>query len=105
VLKASGPGSCPFTVNVKGSTIQRSANGTPSTINVPDVQITFSPSATTATTTFTGGTWVTTVPAKLGSNMFLGGVPFLAPGNFPGGVSPVTWTAVAVAAAPGAASV
>ena len=105
MLKASGPGSSPFTIDVKGSAIQFTANGTPYTINVPDAQITFSPSATTATTTFTDGTWVTAVPSKLGSNMFLGGVPCLAPGNFPGGVSPVTWTPVAVASAPGAAGV
>ena len=106
VLKASGPGSSPCTINVKGPAIQFTANGTPYTINVPDAQITLSPSATTATTTATGGTWVTTVPSKLGGNLFLGGVPFLAPpGNFPGGVSPVTWTAVAVPSAPGAAGV
>src|SRR5262249_36476110 len=65
----------------------------PYTIPVPDATITFSSSATTATTTFSGGQWFTTVPLKLGGNMFLAGVPFLVPVNLPANINPVTWTA------------
>jgi hypothetical protein len=33
--------------------------------------------------------------------MFLAGVPFVVPANFPGGISPVTWTANFTSDTPG----
>jgi hypothetical protein len=92
VLKAKGPGSS-FTITAKNATIQFTADSIPYTVPVPDARITFSSSATTATTDFVAGEWVTTVPLKLGGNMFLSGVPFLVPVDLPGSISPVTWTA------------
>jgi hypothetical protein len=61
---------------------------------VPDTLITFSPSATTATTTFNTGTntWETTVPSSLAKNVFLSGLAYQLPVNFPGGINPVTWS-------------
>ena len=71
------------------------------TLTVPDSEIIFSTSATTAMTTFTGGMWVTTVPATFGDNIFLSGLSYLIPaGGLPGGVSPVTWKGTFGSSAP-----
>jgi len=58
--------------------------------------------ATTATTTFSGGVWVTTVPTGTSGNTFLSGVGFQVPaGGLPGGVNPVTWTGTFLTDTPG----
>jgi hypothetical protein len=94
VLKASGVGRSGATVRFDQSTIQFTANSVNYTLAVPNGVVTFSPAATTATTVFDGATntWYTTVPVKLGGNMFLHGLGFPVPVNFPGGVGPVTWS-------------
>jgi hypothetical protein len=55
VLKASGLGSKPVTITMTGSTITFAANRTNYTLSTPNAQITFDPSATTATTTYDAG--------------------------------------------------
>ena len=64
------------------------------TLAVPNAVVTFSPTAKTATTVFDGATntWRTTVPRGLGGHIFLDGLGFPVPVNFPGGVGPVTWS-------------
>ena len=63
VLKPSGLGSTPVTIHFTGQTI--TILTTPAiTLPVPDADVTFDPSVTFATTTFSGGMWVTTVPAS-----------------------------------------
>ncbi|HLX32331.1 MAG TPA: Ig-like domain repeat protein [Gaiellaceae bacterium] len=63
------------------------------TISVPDGQVIFSPTATTAATTYTtGGGWVTTVPMKLGGNMFASGVGYVLPSALAGGLKNVSWS-------------
>src|SRR5207244_1415332 len=52
VLKVDGLGSNPVTVRFDAQTIQFTAAGTLFTLNVPNASITFSPTATLATTTF-----------------------------------------------------
>jgi hypothetical protein len=109
-----------------GSTIWFSANGSikgvPSTggtvtfdssIQIPDLgtsytvpsgTITFSPSATEATTTFDAGsnTWNTTVPLDAGGNVFLTGFALPVPaGGFPGGINPVIWKGQFSSSTPG----
>lgn len=91
VLKVQGLGSGPVTVVLRNSTIQFSVGGFPQEVLVPNACVTFSPTATAATTTFGGNTWVTTVPVGLSGNTFLSGVGFTVPFDFPGGIKPVTW--------------
>jgi hypothetical protein len=78
------------TVSFTGSKIQ----SPDFSFTAPDATVTFDPSATTATTMFTGGKWVTTVPSSgLSGKVFLDGVALEAPiGGLPGGIHPVTWS-------------
>jgi large repetitive protein len=62
------------------------------TFSVPDSKVIFSRSVTTATTTFTNGQWVTTVPvAYANGNVFLSGLGWQLPSGISGGQN-VTWT-------------
>jgi len=102
VLKATGLGTHPVTLTFSGQTITFTANHTPTTLAVPDAQVTFSPTATSATTTFTGGRWVTTVPSSgLAGNAFLSGLEYQPPGGLPGGVQPVLWSGTLTSDTPG----
>ena len=95
VLKVSGLGAAPVTLNVANGEIDFTANGTAYALAVPDATITFTPGATAATTTFNTGTntWVTNVPSNLGGNVFLAGVALPTPAGLPGGINPVSWHA------------
>jgi hypothetical protein len=86
VLKAKGAGSG-GTIKFTNQTLKFGST----TVSVPNASITFSTSATKATTTFTGGGWVTTVPASFGDNVFLSGLAYHVPTTLPGGINPVTW--------------
>lgn len=87
----------PVTLSITNSTITINGHGVDQTVSVPNAEITFSPTATQATTTFNAATntWDTTLPtSKLSGNDFLDGVGFKVPaGGFPGGINSVTWTA------------
>jgi hypothetical protein len=90
VLHVSGLGTQPVTITVQGGTIEMPGG----TINVPDASITFDPSATTASTSFGGGGWVTVVPSSgLAGSTFLAGVALPVMANISGGQNPVTWCA------------
>ena len=96
VLKPSGLGSSTVNIYLRSSTITFTANGNNYYLPVPGATITYSPSATTATTTFdtTTNQWLTTVPtsASGNGNTFLTGLSFPVPaGGLPGGINPVTW--------------
>ncbi len=96
VLKPSGLGSNPVTIFVRNSTITFTADGTNYSVPVPDANIVFSPSTTTATTTFNSSSnlWQTTVPSSgLAGNTLLDPTEFLPSGGLPGGIKNVTWTA------------
>jgi hypothetical protein len=85
------PPSTPFTVWVRGGSIQFTSNGTTYNLPVPDANITFNASSTS--TTFGSGTW-NTLDWTHANNTFVAGVAFQVPaGGLPGGVGPVTWTA------------
>jgi hypothetical protein len=63
------------TIFITNSTINIiSAGGTSYTVAVPNATITFSSSATCASTTFSGGQWVTTVPVSGSDEIFLSGL-------------------------------
>lgn len=96
VLKPSGLGSNPVTIFVRNSAITFTANGTNYSVPVPDANIVFSPSTTTATTSFNASSdlWQTTVPSSgLAGNTVLDPTEFLPSGGLPGGIKNVTWTA------------
>jgi PKD repeat protein len=81
-------------VFVRKSTITFTANGTKYTIPAPDTNITFNPSATSATATFdsTNNRWQITRPPSTSDNTLLSAVQFAVPqGGLPGGITNVTW--------------
>ena len=94
VLKAKGVPASGGTITFTGQTVKIGSI----TVSSPpprDATITFSPTATTATTKFNGEAlrWETIVPVGFGDNVFLSGVAFHVPaGGLPGGISPVSWT-------------
>jgi hypothetical protein len=89
----NGLGTSPVTLRFTGQTISFTANGANVTLSVPDSVITFSPSATMATTTFdpSGNAWVTTLPFHFSGNGFLGGLAFPVTSALPGGIQRVNW--------------
>jgi hypothetical protein len=101
VLKPSGLGSTPVTIYFTGQTI--TIPTTPAiTFPVPDASVTFDPSVTFATTTFSGGMWVTTVPSSgLAGNTFFSALGYLVPANLPGGIKNVTWSGTISTDTPG----
>jgi len=87
--------SLPLTVHYTGQWVNlqlQGGNGIPLSIPAPNSEIVFSSSATSATTTYTGGQWVTTVPVGFTGNVFIGGVAYQVPtGVFLAGAK-VDWT-------------
>jgi hypothetical protein len=98
VLYPSGLGSNPVTIHFNQQTIT-SANFT---LSVSDATVIFDPAAISATTTFSGGAWVTHVPSSgLAGNAFFSAVSYLVPANLPGGINPVTWSGTVTSDTPG----
>jgi hypothetical protein len=84
--------------------IQFSVDGTQYVVPVPSALVTFSPIVQVATTVFSNGQWVTTVPLSgLAGNVFLDGVAVQAPkpSGFPGGIKPVIWQGTFFSMTPG----
>src|SRR5579864_5405775 len=96
VFKASGLGSQPARVFLRSASLQFTAAGATYTLPVPDATITFSPTATSATTSFDSSknAWITNLPSTgLAGNSFLSGMTFPVPASgLPGGINPVTWS-------------
>jgi phospholipase C len=67
-------------------------NGTTLSLAAPNAQITYSPTATNATTTFTKGQWVTTVPLSFKGNVFLDGLAYQVPKGVSLAGAKVSWT-------------
>lgn len=74
-------------------------------LSVPDAQITFTNSVTTATTFYDAGTntWITTLPAQgITGRVFASGLAYVVPtGGFQGNINPVNWTARITSDTPG----
>lgn len=68
--------------------------GSPVTLTLPDSKVVYSDSFTTATTTYSGGMWVTDVPwTSAGGNVFLSGFSYLVPSGVTlASSNPVTWS-------------
>jgi hypothetical protein len=94
VVKVSGVGPSGATLHLSNAEVDfTSKTGTPYQLSLPNAALTFSPSATQATTSFdpSTNTWDTTVPVGLGGNTFLSGVGLYLPNGLPGGTNPVNW--------------
>jgi hypothetical protein len=74
------------------SVINFAANGQSYSVNVPRSEIHFVPSGL-GTTSYDAAsqTWTTAVPIAAAGSVFLTGVAFPVPVDFPGGINPVTW--------------
>jgi hypothetical protein len=105
-FKAQGIPSTGATFSLTNSTISFTADQS-YTFQVPNTQITFSPSASCAMTTFDSmsNTWMTTVPLAGTDDIFLAGLAIRVPPGFAnvnGKVSgPVVWTGTFGATIPG----
>ena len=94
VISVGGLGSDPVALTFSNSVLTIDVNGIQQNIDVPAAQITFSPEPTTATTSFDGIQWNTSLPSSgLSGKYFLAGVAVQVPdGGWPGGIHPVSWT-------------
>jgi hypothetical protein len=92
-FKVNGLGSSPVTLHFTNDTISFTANGVNNVINAPNADVTLSPTAMTATTTFNAAAnaWETTLPMRFSGNAFLDGVAFPLSSPLPGGIKNVTW--------------
>jgi hypothetical protein len=90
-FKASGLGTQKTTINWVNSSITFKVGTQVYTLPVPNSTIVIDPAVTCATTSFVGGKWQTTVPINPGDEIFLSGLSYLVPSNFPGGIKPVSW--------------
>jgi hypothetical protein len=92
-FKVNGLHSSPVTLHFTDDTISFTANGTTYRWNAPDAQVTFSPTAKTAATTFDAATntWETTLPLQFSGNGFLSALAVPLTGPLPGGIQNVTW--------------
>jgi hypothetical protein len=99
-------GNHPVTFRFQNQTITfRNGNTTIGPLNVPNAQITFTNSVTTATTFFDSpsNTWVTRLPAQdIRGRVFASGLQYLVPtGGLQGNINPVNWTARITSDTPG----
>lgn len=94
VVNVRGLSSVAGTLVFDNSVITFSLNGKTVTLPVPSATIKFDAKATSASTVFSTITnsWVTTVPVGYKGNVFLSGLAYTVPANFPKGLNPVTWT-------------
>jgi hypothetical protein len=87
----------PLSVHFSGQWINlqlQGGNGIPLQIPAPNSEVVFSSTATTATTTYAGGQWVTTVPVGYSGNVFIGGVAYQVPAGVSLAGAKVDWTGV-----------
>jgi hypothetical protein len=98
VINAHGLSTTSATVlDFSNQSVLFTVNGKSYNLTLPNAEITYAPSPTTATTSFTGGstnTWFTSVPVSgLAGNVFLSGFAYQDPaGGLPGGIHNVTWS-------------
>jgi hypothetical protein len=103
IVKLTGVPSAGATVSLRSSTIQFAASGQNYTLAVPNATITYSQSATSASTSFDAvtNTWQTIVPLSYTGNVFLSGLAYPVAADLPGGVGPVTWAGTFTSATAG----
>jgi hypothetical protein len=82
-----------ITINITNGVISFTANNVQYNLNVPNARIRFDASVTSASTQFINNVWETVVPRAYTSDIFMTGLSYLVPVNFPGNYMNVTWTA------------
>ena len=87
-----GTGTTTVTMNITNTVITFTANSEQYTLNVPDGRIRFDATAVSASTQFVNGIWETVVPRSFTSYIFMNGLSYQVPVNFPGNISNVRWT-------------
>jgi len=87
-----GTGTDPVTINITNGIITFTANNVQYTLSVPNARIRLDASVTSATTQFINGEWETVVPRNYTSDIFMGGLSYVVPVNFPGNYTNVKWT-------------
>jgi hypothetical protein len=95
VAKVSGVPSTGATIHVTDESVTYTVKGATTTLQLPSADVSFSPTASQASTNFdsTTNTWETVVPLNPGGNVFLGGGGVQFPQGLPGGANPVNWSA------------
>ena len=88
-----GVGTDPVTVSVTNGVISFTANNVQYSLNVPNARIRFDASVTSASTQYINNVWETVVPRAYTSDVFMTGLSYLVPVNFPGNYMNVNWTA------------
>ncbi len=88
-----GAGTDPVTMNITNGVISFTANNVQYNVNVPNARIRFDASVTSATTQFINNVWETVVPRSYTSDVFMAGLSYPVPVNFPGNYMNVKWTA------------
>ena len=91
-------------ITFSNQSIVFTANGTNYNLPVPNAVITFSASATCASTFFDTATmtWHTTIPIAGSDEIFASGLAFMVPApGLPGGINPVDWQGAFSASTPG----
>lgn len=95
-LAGSAPGT-PFSVDITNSKVtftSKDSSHTNIVVDAPNAVITFEPSGTTASDSFSGGTWDVTAAYNASGNVLLDAVAFLIPSGIQiAQANPVTWTA------------
>ena len=87
-----GTGTTTVTMSFTNTVITFTANSQQYILNVPEARIRFDDLALTASTQFVNGIWETVVPRSFTNYVFMTGLSYQVPVNFPGSISNVRWT-------------
>jgi hypothetical protein len=88
-----GSGTSTVTMNITNAVVTFTANSVQYTLNIPNGRIRFDASVTSASTQFVNNVWETVVPRSFTSYIFMTGLAYQVPVNFPGSISNVRWSA------------
>ena len=87
-----GTGTDPVTINITNGVINFIANNVEYNLDVPDARIRFDATVTSASTQFINNVWETVVPRHYTNDIFMSGLSYPVPVNFPGNYMNVRWT-------------
>jgi hypothetical protein len=85
-------GTDPVTITITNGVISFTANNVQYTLNVPNARIRFDAAVTSASTQFVNNVWETVVPRSYTNDIFMSGLSYAVPVNFPGNYTNVKWT-------------
>ncbi|MEP7377851.1 MAG: DUF4082 domain-containing protein [Chitinophagaceae bacterium] len=88
-----GSGTATVTITVTNTKVTFTASGVQYILNVPDARIRLDATVLSATTQFINNVWETAVPRSFTNYIFMNGLSYTVPVNFPGSITNVVWTA------------